>query len=134
MHRDDVFPSKWLKVADLNGKPRVVEIEAAPLETLKNSSGEQQLKTILCFVGEQKRLPLNMTNWDSVADIAGDDTESWPGNRVELFPSMTQMGGKTVPCIRVRAPSKVKAKTKAPAPASAPSTDDDESENPDPFA
>ena len=43
-----------------------------------------------------------MTNWDSVAEIAGDDTIDWPGHRVELFPSTTTMKGSTVGCIRIR--------------------------------
>jgi hypothetical protein len=93
MRRADVFHHK---AADLNGKSRVLEIESAPLETLKNASGEKQQKTVLYFVGEKKCLPLNLTNWDSVADICGDDTEDWPGHKVELFPATTQMGGKTV--------------------------------------
>src|SRR6266567_1300848 len=101
MRKDDVFPSKYLKAADLNGKARVLEIAEAPLETLKNASGESQQKTVLYFVNEKKRLPLNMTNWDSVADICGDDTEEWPGQKIELFPSTTQMSGKTVSCIRI---------------------------------
>lgn len=118
MRRNDVFKSKWLKADDLIGRSRVLEIEAAPLETLKNASGEQQQKVVLYFVGEQKRLPLNMTNWDLVADICGDDTDDWPGHKIELYPTTTQMGGKTVACIRVRAPSKAKAKAKAPTPIS----------------
>jgi hypothetical protein len=32
MKRDDLFPSKYAKCADLKGKPRVVEIEQAPVE------------------------------------------------------------------------------------------------------
>jgi hypothetical protein len=45
-----------------------------------------------------------MTNFDSVAGIAGDDeTEAWPGTRIELYPTKTQMGGRVVDCIRIRA-------------------------------
>jgi hypothetical protein len=109
MRKDDVFPSKYLKAADLNGKARVLEIAEAPLETLKNASGEQQQKIVLYFVGESKRLPLNLINWDSVAEIGGEDTDDWPGARIEIFPSTTQMGGKTVPCLRVRKPRTGKA-------------------------
>jgi hypothetical protein len=49
-------------------------------------------------------MPLNMTNWDSVAAIAGDDTDDWPGHRVELYPTTTTLRGNTVECTRVRAP------------------------------
>jgi hypothetical protein len=47
---------------------------------------------------------LNMTNFDAVADICGDDTEFWPGQKIELYPTTTQMGGKTVDCVRIRRP------------------------------
>ena len=38
--RDDVFPSKYLKAADLGGKPLTVTIEDAPLEELKSAEGK----------------------------------------------------------------------------------------------
>jgi hypothetical protein len=101
--RDDLFPSKYLKAADLKGKPHVVEIEEAPIETFKNGSDEDR-KVVLHFVGRTKPLPLNMTNFDSVADIAGDDTKDWPGHHIEVFPTTTEMKGRVVDCIRVRKP------------------------------
>ena len=104
MKRDEVFPSKYLKAADLNGKSICVTIEKAPLEVLKNPEGKQEAKTVLHFVKGTKMLPLNRVNWDSVAEICGDDTEEWPGKKIELFPWTTEMKGKPTPCIRVRAP------------------------------
>jgi hypothetical protein len=104
MKRDEVFPGKYLKACDLKGKPRTVEIDHAPLETLKNTKGEEQQKIVLYFVAAKKALPLNMTNFDAVADICGDDTEFWPGQNIELYPTTTQMGGKTTDCVRIRKP------------------------------
>ena len=58
---------------------------------------------VLSFKGAKKALPLNMTNWDSVAEITGEgDTARWPGRALELYPTTTTMQGKTVPCIRIR--------------------------------
>ena len=100
-----MFPSKYLKAADLNGDPLVVTIVSAPLETLKNPEGKEQTKTVLYFRGTKKLLPLNLTNWDSVADVTGEsDSENWAGCKIELYPATTEMKGKTVDCIRVRAP------------------------------
>src|SRR5829696_7494989 len=104
MKRDDVFPSKYIKASNLNGKTIVVTIERAPLETLKNSDGKEESKTVLYFAGAKKALPLNLTNWDACAEICGEDTDNWPGNRIELYPARTQMGGKMVDCIRIRRP------------------------------
>ena len=106
MKKHEVFPSKFLTADNLNSKPFVVTIERAPLETLKNSEGKEQAKTVLYFVGAKKALPLNMTNWDKCAEICGPDTDEWPGHRIELYPTKTQMGAKTVDCIRIRAPEK----------------------------
>jgi hypothetical protein len=102
--RDDLFPSKYLKAADLKGKPLVVEIEEAPVHIFKNG-GDEDRKVVLHFRGRTKPLPLNMTNFDSVADICGDDTENWYGHRIEVFPTTTELKGKTVDCIRIRKPA-----------------------------
>jgi hypothetical protein len=109
MTRDEIFPYKYLKAADLGGRSRILEIENAPLETLKNANGEVQRKTVLHFANETKSLPLNMINWDAVADICGADTDDWAGKKVEVYPTTTLMAGKTVPCIRIRAPRASKA-------------------------
>ena len=79
--RNEVFPSRYLKEADLGGKPLEVEVERAPQEEL-GSGDDKDEKTVLYFRGMTKVLPLNITNWDSVADIAGDDTVDWPGARL----------------------------------------------------
>lgn len=102
--RHEIFPSRYLKEADLAGKPLEVEIERAPTDTFGTGDDATQ-KTVLYFRGDVKPLPLNMTNWDSVAEITGcDDTVEWRGHRIELYPSTTQMRGSVVPCIRIRAP------------------------------
>ena len=108
--RDDVFPSRFLKAADLGGKPVVATIESAPLEVLKNGKGEDT-KTVLHFRKTQKVLPLNRVNWDSVADLTGkDDTDDWPGHVIELYPTTTEMKGEVVNCIRIRAPAQAELK------------------------
>jgi hypothetical protein len=106
MKRDDVFPSKYLKAADLKGKPHIVTIESALYETLKGLDGNENKKIVLYFKNTEKTLPLNATNFDGVCDATGcPDTEDWPGQRIELYPTRTTMGGKAVDCIRIRRPS-----------------------------
>jgi hypothetical protein len=106
MTRDEVFPSNRLKEPDLKGKPRIVTIESAPYETLRSLDGKETQKIVLYFKNVPKSLPLNVTNFDAVCDATGfPDTEDWPGQQIELYPSKTTMGGKTVGCIRIRPPS-----------------------------
>ena len=44
------------------------------------------------------------------------DTNSWAGHKVELYPTKTQMGGRTVDCIRVRTPAVPTARKEAAKP------------------
>jgi hypothetical protein len=117
MTRDEVFPSKYLKAADLKGKPRIVTIESARYETLKGLDGKENRKIVLYFENVPKSLPLNATNFDAVCDATGfPDTEDWPGQQIELYPAKTTMGGKLVDCIRIRCPSSRPKVAEAPPP------------------
>ena len=57
--------------------------------------------------------------------------EDWIGKKIELYPSTTQMGGKTVECIRVRSPAQ--RELPAPPPKSKSEPDDDELDDEIPF-
>jgi hypothetical protein len=117
MTRDEVFPSKYMKAADLKGKPRIVTIESARYETLKGLDGKETQKIVLYFENVPKSLPLNATNFDGVCDATGcPDTEDWPGQRIELYPTKTSMGGQQVDCIRIRRPSASRPAAAAPPP------------------
>jgi hypothetical protein len=117
MMRDEVFPSKYLKATDLKGKPRIVTIERAPYEPLKGLDGKENQKIVLYFENVPKSLPLNATNFDAVCDATGcPDTEDWPRQRIELYPTRATMGGKPVDCIRVRRPSASRPAVAAPPP------------------
>ena len=106
MRKDQVFPSKYFKAADLHGDPLALTITAAPYETLTTPDGREESKVVLYFRGTKKCLPLNLTNFDAVADATGeDDTDRWPGCQIELYPTTTDMRGKIVPCIRIRPPA-----------------------------
>ena len=117
MTKDEVFKSKYLKAADLKGKACVATIESAPYVTLKGLDGNETKKIVLHFKNAQKTLPLNATNFDAVCDATGfPDTEDWPGQRIELYPTRTTMGGKAVDCIRIRRPSASRPAVAAPPP------------------
>jgi hypothetical protein len=120
MKKADVFPSKYLKCADLNGKPIAVTIKQASFETLKSPEGKEQNKIVLSFHGAKKTLPLNLTNFESCEELCGIDTDSWPGHTIELYPTKTTMAGKTLDCIRIRAPEQHELSQSTPSPSKPP--------------
>jgi hypothetical protein len=136
MKRSDAFPSQFLKAADLGGKAAVLKIEDARMETLKGPSGEQK-KLVLAFARTPKRLVMNITNFESVAEITGEeDSDRWPGHRIEIYPTKVEMQGKRVDCIRVRRPPQpelVAVKSTEPSPPPPRGSDDDGMDDEIPF-
>jgi hypothetical protein len=111
MRKDQVWPSKYLKASDFP-EPRTLTIQHAKVEQLKNKSGTDT-KLVVTFAGEEKTLPLNRINFDSICDITlEDDSDNWGGHKVVLYASVTSLDGKEVPCVRIKKPVPVKAKAK----------------------
>ena len=105
MKKSEAFPTRFLSAPDLKGKAIVVTIKSTTRETLK-SDGKETEKTILHFVGAKKGLVVNQVDWDSIAEITGDDDDAgWPGHKIELYPKRVPMGGTTVDGIRIRQPA-----------------------------
>lgn len=107
MHVDLLFPSKYLKCADLHGEDLVIELRK--LETkheLKRAGGAVDRKPVfrtdVVIAGESKMWTLNKTNSQTIASMHGPETDNWNGKKITLFPDTTKFAGKTVPCIRVR--------------------------------
>ena len=110
--KDELFPSKYLKAPDVK-KPVVLTIANAPVETLEYK-GKAEDKVVLHFKGTPKLLPLNFTNFDNVVEATGEaDTDHWPGKKVEVYATTTEMRGKIVDCVRIRKPGKAKPAPKA---------------------
>jgi hypothetical protein len=110
MHIDQLYPSRFLRCADLNGRPRRVTIAGLKREDV---GGEQ--KNVLAFTDETL-LILNKTNARAIAKALGcDDTKDWRGKSITLVPALTDFKGDTVDCIRVRsAPQKPQADEEPP--------------------
>ena len=78
---NDFFPSNYLKAADLGDKERVLTIKSLEGEHFEN--GE---KPVLSFNETEKRLILNRTNANAVAQLYGNNTQS--GLKSELSCSL----------------------------------------------
>jgi len=85
MRTSEVFPSRFLK-------PGVSKVEIEDV-------GDDR-KAVAYFVGKEKGLVLNRTNWDRIALAAGtDDTDEWPGVKVQLYTEPVTFNGKTAPAV-----------------------------------
>jgi hypothetical protein len=103
MKTSDAFPSRFMKVADLNGKEVTVTISSVEMEKV----GDEE-KLVAYFKGQTKAFVLNRTNTTSIEEITGtDETEEWTDVRIVLYPSTVFFNGSKVPCMRVRAPRMV---------------------------
>ena len=105
-----LFPSKYVKAADLEGRPRRVAIAGVEVEPIGR---EKDLKPVLTFrSSELKPMVLNMTNSRVIAAAFGDETDGWAGRVIELYPSETSFGSEVVECIRIRIPKQAEPPTK----------------------
>lgn len=117
MKTSDVFPSRYLKWQDLNGKEVRVVIRAVTVEDLGNDR-----KPVMTFDSAQKTMIVNKTNWLTIAQAYGDDSDGWIGKPVILFAMSTSFQGRPTQGLRVRIPVD---QPPGDTPAFKPRTDDD---------
>ena len=101
MNKSQLFPSKYIKVDDLQGKDVPLTIAKLTLEDIDGERGKET-KPLLSFQGVAKGLILNVTNFDSISMQHGEETDNWTGKSITLYPDQTRFGGKVVDCVRVR--------------------------------
>jgi hypothetical protein len=125
--RSDAFPKNWMTASDLGGKPDVVTIKTVTFEPIKGLDGKEKQKVVVYVARKYKPLILNVTNFDSIAAIAGsNDTDDWPGLKIEYVPSTVPFNGQIKDCVRIRKPETVaKAKSKKSADDPKPDYDDE---------
>ena len=113
---NELFPSKYLRAADLAGKPRTVVIDHVSHEIFKDD-GVSVTKTILHFKGSGTApVVLNKTNWKMLVAVTGaDDDEDWAGTAIELrSEKVNTPGGKIVDSIRVHEAPQPKSEAPKP--------------------
>jgi hypothetical protein len=99
---DLLFPSKYIKAADLKGQKVAVTIESIdPRQKLKMKDNTEKLSPVLTLVGKQKSWVLNVTNALAIAEVFGNELAGWIGKTVVIFPTRVQFGTRIVDAIRV---------------------------------
>lgn len=100
MKVSDMFPSKYVKGADLSG-PVTLTIKTVRPETLQGN----KKKYVAYFEKAVKGLILNKTNAYKIAEIVGDpDSDNWAGHRVTLYPTTVTAFNEQHRVIRIRKP------------------------------
>ena len=97
----DLFPSRYVAAADLNGNDVTLTIRRHDVEDMF-SQGKRVKKPVLYFEGEQKGMVLNKTNALTIAELYGETVEGWRGKPITLFAAEVDAFGKKAIAIRVR--------------------------------
>ena len=99
---NDLFPSRFLKAADLKGQRRIVTIKKVTREEL----GKGKEKKAVVYFGEAKKgLVLNVTNARKIAAVTGSEViDQWLGKKIALVSAEIEFGGDLVNAIRVASP------------------------------
>jgi hypothetical protein len=94
--------SVYYRAEDLAGKP-AIQRKIAAVEDVEFDRG---VKPVLSFENDDKRLPINATNFDILTDAFGGFTENWVGKTVRLRVEKVRFKGRSIDSIRVIAPPK----------------------------
>jgi hypothetical protein len=107
---NEMFPSKYLKSADLKGREIRLRISHIKMEVLGD---DEEPKPVLYFNGAKKGCACNKTNGTVLFEAYGEP-DAWPGKEIILYPARVQFGAKMVDSIRMKIPDAVAAQPKTP--------------------
>ncbi len=96
---DQLFPSKWLKSSDLGSSVRTATISRIDFELVGN---EKEKKAVVSFQNTTKRLILNRTNAQILANLYGPKVLAWVGKRIILYSAEVLFRGMPTQAIRIR--------------------------------
>ena len=99
MDLDEYFSGQWLKAADLKGREVKTEIEEVYTEEINN-----KVKVVVNFIGFNKGLVLNVTNFERIKEKDGSESENWKNKSILLKIEKVPYKGEMVDAIRVSIP------------------------------
>lgn len=104
MKTEDVFPSRFLKAEMLEHDVNVT-IDHVILEAVYDAQAKEEVKKPVCyFQGKTRGLLLNKTNWSTLADLYGDESDTWAGRPIGLTVVEVSAFGEVTKAIRTMAP------------------------------
>ena len=105
MHVNDIYPSKYLRGLDLNGKAWDLTVNSVTIETV-GKPGQQEEKPVVWFDGTDRGLICNKTNLIAIARLHGPETDEWAGRTIGLRPERVRAFGDEHLVIRVGPPTR----------------------------
>jgi len=122
-----LFPSKFVKATDLNGKTPTLTMLKVKEEKMGHGN-DAEIKPVLYFKNATKGLVLNRTNGVAIANLYGDETDGWEGKRITLYATTIRAFGKLQDVIRIKEeiPAQPKPVTQSTEPEEASELDDAE--------
>lgn len=97
-----MFPGKYVKAEDLNGKASTVVIESIVKEDLIIKGGKKKPSWVATMKGKTKHFVLCKTNVLSLAVLHGSTLECWLNKKIVLIPDVDMCGREEVACIRIQ--------------------------------
>ena len=101
MNMNEVYPSKYIKAADLREKDVSVTIDRVEMEDM----GDGAMKPIVFFQGHTKGMVCNKTNSNTISGVYGFESDDWKGKPLVLFKQWVEVQGKSDWASRVRPPT-----------------------------
>jgi hypothetical protein len=112
MKLDEMFPSRYVKGQDLNGRAVTVTIERIQTERMRPNPQSPELEKFVLYTIEGKKgIVLSKTTATQIARILGsDESDEWIGKKVTLFPEPMTVAGVQRVAIRARKSTEDKQK------------------------
>lgn len=95
-----LLPSVHIAAGDLDDRDVVVKI--TKIVKAEEVGRSKEPRPVIYFEGIPKGLVMNKVNGTRISKLYGNDTDNWIGKCITLYPTECEMGGETVPCVRVR--------------------------------
>src|SRR5215475_8890751 len=102
--RTEAFPTRFLQSVDVKKAPggRLVDIiQHVEMEEMPARDGKPARDKPVIYLQNTKPFVCNITNYNSIADVLGEETDHWPGAKLALVVKRVTMGRDLVDGIRV---------------------------------
>lgn len=90
MDYDILFPGRFLKAGEFQGRDVTLTITEITTEELPQDKGGDRVRGIIAFQETKKKLVLNRTNGECLKTLWGRETNDWIGHKVTLYPAEYQ--------------------------------------------